>query len=111
IARVSELVKQQIGEVLQELGLTDCGLITVTSAAVAPDLKDGRIYVSVIGSDEQKKRAISLLELRHGHIQHELAKRIVLKYTPRLKFILDETESHAQRIETLLAKLNPSEPQ
>ena len=109
IARVSELVKQQIGEVLQELNLTDCGFVTVTSASVAPDLKDGRIYVSVIGSADQKKRAIEILEQRHGHIQHELAKRIVLKYTPRLKFILDETESQAQRIETLLAKLNPPE--
>ncbi len=109
IVRVSELVKQQIGEVLQELNLTDCGFITVTSASIAPDLKDGRIYVSVIGNDEQKKRAISMLELRHGHIQHELAKRIVLKYTPRLKFLLDETEAHAQRIETLIATLNPPE--
>ena len=110
IVRVSELVKQQIGEVLQELSLTDCGLVTVTSASVSPDLKDGRIYVSVIGNDEQKARALAVLEQRHGHIQHELAKRIVLKYTPRLKFILDETESHAQRIETLLAELNKPEP-
>ncbi len=110
IVRVSELVKQQIGEVLQELNLTDCGFVTVTSASVAPDLKDGRIYVSVIGTAEQKKRAIAILEQRHGHIQHELAKRIVLKYTPRLKFILDETESHAQRIEMLLAKLNRQNP-
>ena len=109
IARVSELVKQQIGEVLQELNLTDCGFVTVTSASVAPDLKDGRIYVSVIGTDKQKVNAIAVLEQRHGHIQHELAKRIVLKYTPRLKFILDETESHAQRIETLLVELNQHE--
>lgn len=109
IERVSELVKQQIGEVLQELNLTDCGFVTVTSASIAPDLKDGRIYVSVIGTDKQKANAIAVLELRHGHIQHELAKRIILKYTPRLKFILDETESKAQRIETLLAKLTPPE--
>ena len=107
--RVSELVKQQLGEVLQELSLTDCGLVTVTSATISPDLKDGRIYVSVIGTDKQKANAIAMLELRHGHSQHELAKRIILKYTPRLKFILDETETHAQRIETLLAELNPPE--
>ena len=109
LERVSELVKQQIGEVLQELNLTDCGLVTVTSASVSPDLKDGRIYVSVIGNAEQKANAISVLEQRHGHNQHELARRIILKYTPRLKFVLDETEAHAQRIETLLAKLNPPE--
>ena len=47
IQRVSELVKQQISEVLLELNLTGCGLVTVTSAEVSPDLKDGRGYVSV----------------------------------------------------------------
>ena len=59
MVRVSELVKQQIGEVLQELNLTDCGFVTVTSASIAPDLKDGRIFVSVIGNAEQKKRAFA----------------------------------------------------
>ncbi len=107
--RVSELVKQQIGEVLLGLNLTDCGFITVTSAIISPDLKDGRIYISVIGSPEQKKRAVTALEHQHGRIQQELSHRIVLKYTPRLKFILDETESHAQRIESLLDELDKEE--
>lgn len=106
IERVSELVKQQIGEVLLELNLTDCGFVTVTSAHISPDLKDGRVYVSVIGTPEQQARALTMLEHQHGRIQHELAHRIVLKYTPRLKFILDETESKAQRIERLLNQLD-----
>ncbi len=105
IQRVSELVKQQVGEVLLELNLTDCGFITVTSAVVSPDLKDGRIYVSVIGTAEQKKRALILLEQHHGRIQNEVSHRIVLKYTPRLKFLLDETEQRAQHIENLLDEL------
>jgi ribosome-binding factor A len=105
IQRVSELVKQQIGEVLLEMNLTDCGFVTVTSAVVSPDLKEGRIYISVIGSAEQKKRALTLLEQQHGRIQHELAHRIVLKYTPVLKFRLDETEQRAQHIENLLDEL------
>jgi ribosome-binding factor A len=109
IERVSELVKQQISEILPDLNLTGCGFVTVTSAAVNPDLKDGRVYVSVIGTDEQKKRALATLEHEHGRIQHELAHRIVLKYTPRLKFVLDETELEAQRIESLLNKLDNHE--
>jgi ribosome-binding factor A len=106
IERVSELVKQQISEILTERSLTGCGFITVTAAVVSPDLKDGRVYVSVIGTAEQKKRAMETLEEQHGRIQHELAHRIVLKYTPRLKFVLDETESHARRIESLLDQLD-----
>lgn len=109
IERVSELVKQQISEILLELNLTGCGFVTVTSASVSPDLKEGRVYVSVIGTAEQKKRALLVLEQQHGHIQHELAHRIVLKYTPRMRFLLDETESEAQRIESLLNELDPHE--
>ena len=106
IERVSELVKQQISEILLDLNLTGCGFVTVTSTIVSPDLKEGRIYVSVIGSAEQKKRAMQTLDHEHGRIQNELAQRIVLKYTPRLKFLLDETESEAQRIESLLDRLD-----
>src|SRR5271170_962043 len=95
IERVSELVKREVSEVVQGLNLIDCGFITITAAEVSPDLKDGRIYLSVIGSAEQKQRALDVLARQHGHIQYELAHRIVLKYTPRLKFILDETEDRA----------------
>ena len=71
IERVSELVKREVSEVVQELNLTDCGFITITAAEVSPDLKDGRIYLSVIGSAEQKQRAMDVLERQHGHIQRE----------------------------------------
>lgn len=106
IQRVSELAKQEISVVIQELNLTNCGLITVTSAEISADLKDGRVYVSVIGTEEQKQRAVTELDRLHGRIQHELSRRVTLKYTPRLKFVLDETESHAQRIEHLLDELD-----
>lgn len=109
IQRVSELVKQQISEIIPELNLTGCGFITVTSAAVSPDLKEGRVYISVIGTSDQKKRALAALETQHGRIQGELGHRIVLKYTPRLKFMLDETEIEAQRIESLLDELDKNE--
>lgn len=106
VERVSELVKQQIGEIVQQLNLAGCGFVTITSAAISPDLREGRVYVSVIGSAEQQQSAIAALEQKHGYIQHELSRRIILKYTPRLKFILDDTEAHAQRIEHLLDELH-----
>jgi ribosome-binding factor A len=110
IERVSELVKREVSEVVLGLNLTDCGFITITAAEISPDLKDGRIYLSVIGSAEQKQRALDVLERQHGHIQYELAHRIVLKYTPRLKFVLDETEARASHIEHLLDELEGDKP-
>jgi len=106
IERVSELVKREVSEIVQELNLTDCGFVTITAADISPDLKEGRVYLSVIGSPEQKQRALDTLDRQHGHIQRELATRIVLKYTPRLKFLLDETEDRASHIEQLLDQLD-----
>jgi len=103
--RVSELVKREVSRIVQELNLTDCGFVTITAAEVNPDLKDGRVYLSVIGSAEQKRRALDVMERLHGHIQRELAHHIILKYTPKLKFVLDETEDRASHIEQLLDEL------
>jgi ribosome-binding factor A len=105
IQRVSELVKREVSELIQELALPDCGFLTVTAAEVSADLKDGRIFVSVIGTAEQKQRAIEALARHHAHIQQQLSRRIVLKYTPRLRFLLDETATRARRIEDLLDQL------
>jgi ribosome-binding factor A len=110
IKRVSELVKREVSEIIQELNLTGCGFLTVTAAEVSPDLKEGRVYLSVIGSAEQKQRALDALGRQHGHIQGELGHRIVLKYTPRLKFVLDETEARAVHIEQLLDELEGKPP-
>jgi ribosome-binding factor A len=108
IQRVSELVKRQVSEVIQELNLAGCGFITVTAAEVSPDLKTGRIYISVIGSADQQHRALNALTREHGRVQAELARRIVLKYTPQLSFHLDQTELRARHIEQLLDQLDPA---
>jgi ribosome-binding factor A len=106
IERVSELVKREVSAIVQQLSLADCGFVTITAAEISPDLKEGRIFLSVIGSAAQKQHALDALDRQHGHIQHELAGRIVLKYTPRLKFLLDDTEDRASRIEHLLDELD-----
>lgn len=111
IQRVSKLVKEQVGEVIQQLNLSDCGFVTVTAAEVSPDLKEGRVFVSVIGSTQQAQRALDALSHRHALIQSELARRIVLKYTPRLTFVLDDTEVRAERIEHLLDELKDEQLQ
>jgi ribosome-binding factor A len=108
--RVSSLVRRELGSILLELGLEGCGFVTITTAHISPDLKEGRIHVSVIGTPAQQKRAIETLNARHAAIQHELAHRVVLKYTPHLRFFLDETETQARRIEQLLDEVQPKDP-
>ncbi len=107
LQRVAQLVKEQLGEILLALNLPDCGLVTVTDVQIGADLKEARVFVSVIGSAAQQQHALAELQRQHAAIQRELAHRIVLKYTPRLTFELDDTETRAARIEHLLDQLDP----
>src|SRR4051812_44993142 len=90
--RVRELLKRETGEILRrELSLNEVGLLTVNEVGVSNDLRSATVFVGVIGTPEQRKKAISLLEKESKRIQSLVGHAVVLKYTPHLKFVLDES--------------------
>jgi ribosome-binding factor A len=105
--RVNELLKQEIGIAFQRFICqdTDC-LLTVTSVNTSPDLRNAQVFISIYGSDEQKKDAIKLMLNRRIDIQQEVASNIVLKYTPKLQFIMDESAEKADTLLQLLDDIN-----
>lgn len=97
--RVSELLKRQLGEIVRrEFPVDDVGLLTVNAVEVAGDLQSARVFVGVVGNPTQKKRALELLDQNRKHIQGLLGRAIVLRYTPLLTFILDESIERGNRI-------------
>jgi len=109
--RVSELVKQEVSEIIRrDIAAGDIGLITVTGCEVAADLKNARVYVSVIGDAAKHAAALALLERHRGHIQHTLGRAVVLKYTPHLHFLIDEGMERGDRILRLLDELDHGKP-
>ena len=108
--RVNELLKREVGTVL-ERGIgreLDC-LLTVTDVSTAPDLRNAIVFVSVYGSDEQKKNALNLLRRNRGDIQHQVCKAVTLKYTPKLSFRLDNQAAEADNIYHILDELGLGE--
>ena len=106
IERVSELVKREVSEIVLELNLTDCGFVTITAAEISPDLKEGRIFVSVIGSAEQKQRALARCSNASTATSSTNWRTASFSSTRRAcKFVLDETEDRASHIEHLLDEL------
>lgn len=105
--RVRELLKRQIGEVLQrEFRTADIGLLTVTDVDVAGDLKSATVYVGVIGSPDQRKKAMTALDDQRLHIQELLGRALVLKHTPRLRFELDTAIERGNRVLAILDELD-----
>ena len=79
--------------------------VCVTRAEVSDDIQNARIYVRVIGTAADQRTAMRALEHATGMIQSEVAHRMETRYTPRLKFFLDEKVEEERRIFELLDKV------
>lgn len=78
------------------------GFVTITGVDMSPDLRHARVYFSVLGDDEQKRESGKGIRRAAKFIRGLIAERMELRYTPTLRFELDETAEKAQRIEKLL---------
>ena len=80
------------------------GFVTITGVDMSPDLRHARVYYSVLGDEEQKRESGKGIRRAAKYIRGLIAERLELRYTPSLRFELDETAEKAQRIEELLRK-------
>jgi ribosome-binding factor A len=104
--RVRELLKRQIGEVLRrEIQPDAAGLITVNDVGLAGDLKSATVFIGVVGKPEQQKKAMAVLLHERARIQTLVAREVVLKYMPRLRFVLDESIERGNRVLAIMEEL------
>jgi ribosome-binding factor A len=108
--RVNEAVREVLSARITG-GLKDprIGFITVTSVETSPDLRHARVYVSVLGSEEERAQALEGLRSSRGYLQARVGEELKLKRTPTLDFRYDASLDQAMRIERLLAR-GPDEP-
>jgi ribosome-binding factor A len=106
--RVNQLIKEEISTLLQrELKDPRLGFVTVTEVEVSRDLRQAKIFVSVLGEDAQWKASLAALDSARGFIRNWLRQHLDLRVTPELDFRADRSLEHAARIQTLLKKVQP----
>ncbi len=112
LQRVRELLKREIGEVIRrEFPVHEAGLVTVNDVDVAGDLHSALVFISILGSPEQQKRGISLLTQHRKRIQGLVGRAVVLKYTPKLRFLMDDSVVRGNRVLQIIEELEKkSEP-
>lgn len=109
--RVNELIQRELSDILHRRYQSEMVALTITGVEVAPDLRDGRVFVAVIGSAEDAQKKLSWLR-RHTHdLRVELGQRIVLKYMPRFTFALDKSTGRGNRILQALDELDEPKPE
>ena len=101
--RVNEAVREVVSARIAE-GLRDprIGFVTVTGVETSPDLRHARVYVSVLGSEEERAATLEGLESAHGVLQQAVAGELRMKRTPTLQFVFDESIDRGMRITELL---------
>lgn len=105
--RVGEQLKKELGEVFQrELKDPRIGFLTVTAVEMSGDLQQAKVYISVLGSEEQKENSLQAIAKASGFIRSEVGKRIRLRHTPELVFKFDESIDYGSKIEKMLEDLN-----
>jgi ribosome-binding factor A len=109
--RVRELLKRAIGEaVRREFHVNDVGLITVNDVEVGGDLKSAVVFITILGNADQQKHGLQVLEQNRIRIQGLVAKSVILKYTPTLKFIVDDSIVRGNRVLQILDELEKVSP-
>ena len=98
LQRVRELLKREIGEVIRrEIPVSEAGLVSVNDVDPAGDLKSATVFISILGNADQQKRGLALLTEHRPRIQGLVARGVVLKYTPTLRFVIDDSVVRGHR--------------
>ena len=98
IVRINELVQREISDILRQRHADEAVAITISEVRIAPDLRDGRVFVAIIGDAAAVADRFRWLQKRAPEIREELAKRIVLKFLPHLTYVLDKSSDRVARL-------------
>jgi ribosome-binding factor A len=107
--RVNEAVREALAEALVELKDPRIGFVTVTGVVTSPDLRQARVYVSVLGNERKREKSIAGLQSARGVLQAKLADELRMKRTPQLTFEYDPTVDQGMRMSQLIDELAPDD--
>jgi ribosome-binding factor A len=101
--RLGELLKHEISELMQrEIKDPRIGFASITSVDISADLRHAKVFVSVLGSENERKSSLAGLRSAAGFIRRELGHRLRLKYMPEITIVYDNSIERGSRIIALI---------
>ena len=106
IEKLQELIKQETSKMLlYDIKDPRIGFVTVTDVEMTGDLREAKIFVSIMGNEEQIKSSMEGLQSALGFVRREIGKRIRLRFTPEISFAPDKSLDYSEHIQKLLLKI------
>jgi ribosome-binding factor A len=104
--RVRELLTRVIGEVIRkEFPIHEVGLVTVHDVGLSSDLRSAKVFISILGDEAQQKKGLTVLQKERKHLQSIVGHSVILKYTPLLDFVIDDSVQRGNRVLGILDEL------
>ena len=106
IEKLQELIKQEVSKMLlYDIKDPRIGFVTVTDVEMTGDLREAKIFVSIMGNDEQIKDTMEGLQSALGFVRREIGKRIRLRFTPEISFAPDKSLDYSEHIQKILLQI------
>ncbi len=109
-ARVKELILRELGALVARELTFSAKLVTVHAVDLSADFKHCHVHVGVLGDDKERRAAIGKLHENRPLLQHELSKRVILKFTPQLHFHLDEAIERGTKVMEIMRQIDDIVP-
>ena len=103
--RVRELLKRELNEIFRREFPVELGIVSVSEVGVSNDLHSAKVFVSSIGDNKTQQRAFRAVRKSASKIQFQLGQTVALRYTPKLKFVMDEARNRGDRVLQILDEI------
>ncbi len=101
--RIGELLQRELARLIQEeLKDPRIGLVTVSHVEVSPDLRQAKVYVTILAEEVNIQEQLKILNKAAGFLQHGLSQRVKLRVIPRLRFVYDDSIERGKRLRALI---------
>jgi ribosome-binding factor A len=110
-SRVKELILRELGAIISREVSFAAQLVTVQDVDLTPDFKNCHVHVGVLGTSDQRRDAMHKLHEMRPMLQHEMAKRVILKFTPHLHFHLDQALERGTKVMEVLRQIDEVSPE
>jgi ribosome-binding factor A len=108
--QVGELIKEEVADIIRrEVKDPRIGFFSLTGVQMSPDLRFARVYVSVLGTEDERVETLTALRSASGFIRHHLKPRLRMRQIPELDFRDDRSMEHAAEIARTLSEINRSD--
>lgn len=105
LLRIRELLQQVISEIVNSLKDPRIGFLTITDVTVTDDLRQAKVFYSVLGDQEEQEKTTQALTHAHSFIRREIGSRTDLRRIPELVFVYDYSIAQAQKIGEIIHHL------